>query len=152
VSKFNDILKRHGLKELVTEQPQATDQPAGTPGTEIPNADQSAIPAAPTPKEPTIDNQQVPKSEVKKLSPESFVWLVTVMKNAFLAHPELEDQKAVSELKGPDGEPIEEITPENAQQVLDTMWPVIKKYMPSEAQTSAQSDAGVAKLLQKSSA
>tara|TARA_R110000868_G_scaffold138335_1_gene352362 strand:+ start:10726 stop:11169 length:444 start_codon:yes stop_codon:yes gene_type:complete len=145
VSKFNDILRQHGI---ITEQPEATDVPAGTPGApESTAVDQSAISA--TPEEPTLDNQKIPDSEVKKLSPSSFVWLVTVLKNAFLAHPELEDQKTVSELKGPDGEAIEEINPENAQQVLDAMWPVISKYMPGELKTSEQVDKGVTKLLQK---
>ena len=144
MSKFNDILKRHGI---LLEQPEATDQPAGTPESAA-GADQTAIPTEPS-AQPAIDDQQIPPSDVKKLSPASFVWLVTVLKNAFLAHPELNDQKTVAELKGEDGEVVDEINPENAQEVLDTMWPIISKYMPGELKTNQQADQSVAKLLQK---
>ena len=148
MSKFNNILLKYGI---IVEQPQ--EQPIGTPNpTEIEGAEQSALSqpsSAEGSVEPTIDNQQIPQSEVKKLSPASFVWLVTVLKNAFLAHPELEDQKNVAELKDDSGDLVEEINPENAQRILDKMWPIISKYMPSEIKTYRQTDQAVAKLLQK---
>ena len=144
MSKFYNILKEY---RVLVEQPEATDQPAGTP-VDASTGDQTAIPATPD-AQPDISAQTPPPSDVKKLSPESFVWLVKVLKNAFLAHPDINDEKTVSELKGSDGEPIEEINSENAQQVLDTMWPIISKYMPGELKTSEITDAPVKKLLQK---
>ena len=123
--QFDTILVRYGI--LSEADAQAA---LGNTDSALPGAGGAQQPAPDPAQGETIDNQQPPAPTTSRLSPESYVTLVKLLKAAFLAEPSEEDAANVSELKftGANGQETNEINETNADEAFQKLLPIISKY------------------------
>lgn len=138
--RFEQLCSQYILIEEKGEKPvdlNAPAEPAQAP------TDLNAPTSEDKQEEPTLDNQKPPEPAISQLSPASYVTLVRLLRDAFIAKPSDEDASTIAKMKftTDSGEESGEINETNAEDAFSKILPIISKY--------SRTDINLKDMLQK---